>query len=382
MKAGMYFVDDEPALAQRLGGYLERLGESLRDSPAVAKSTLALVLSGGYGRGEGGVFRDEQGTAGLYNDLEFYMLLRTGADEAAARAWCERHEREGTVELGIDVEFKRLPIAELRNASPSMFYYDLMRGNRLIYGQDTWSANVPKLLEDAAKIPLHEATRLLFNRGTGLFFSRCALAKKDDRVTNGFVERNHNKVRIALGDAVLAANGQYHHFCRERNRRIVAGLADTPPNWKRLVEWHTQGTAFKLSPRHTKTDPAVSHQMQAELATAWLETLLWLESKRLGRTFQSASAYAHATGRLFPEIPIWKNIALRMRDKRSRGGALPHWMDYPRGALLRVLVSLVDPDVEPDARVVARGLSEPPPAAASDWTSLEPAYERWWAFYN
>lgn len=381
MKAGVYFVDDEPALAQRLADYLQRLGESLAGSPA-AKGTIALVLSGGYGRGEGGVFRDEAGQPDLYNDLEFYMLLANEAAEPAARRWCEAHERDGTVELGIDVEFKRLPIGALRTGEPSMFYYDLMQGHRLIWGRSNWVERVPADLSATAKIPMHEATRLLFNRGSGLFFSRCALAKQDERVTSGFVERNHNKVKIALGDAVLAANGQYHHFCRERNRRVVAGLTDAPPHWEKLVQWHTEGTAFKLSPRHTMVDLSGQMKTQAELAGAWLETFLWLESKRLGRVYQSADMYAHGTGRLFPETPRWRNVALRMRDRRSRGGALPYWTDYPRGALLRVLVKLVDPNAEPDARMIARGLGKPTTVAMGDWASLEPAFARWWAFYN
>ena len=381
MKAGVYFVDDEPALAERLAGYLDRLSKSLADSPAAA-GTVALVLSGGYGRGEGGVFRDEAGRSDLYNDLEFYMLLMNEGAEPVARRWCETHERDGTAELGIDVEFKRLPVAALRTGEPSMFYYDLMQGHRLIWGRSNWVERVPKELSVAAKIPMHEATRLLFNRGSGLFFSRCALAKNDKRVTSGFVERNHNKVKIALGDAVLAANGQYHHFCRERNRRVVAGLADTPPHWETLVQWHTEGTAFKLSPRHTQVDVSLQKAAQAQLARAWLETFLWLESKRLGRSYQSADGYAHATQRLFPETPRWRNVALRLRDRRSRGGALPYWTDYPRAALLRVLVKLVDPTAEPDARMMARGLAAPIPATAAEWVGLEPAFERWWAFYN
>ena len=379
MQAGVYFVDDEPALAERLANYLQRLGESLAVSPA-AQGTVALLLSGGYGRGEGGVFRDAQGAPDLYNDLEFYMLLVDAGAEAAAEEWCVQHEREGTIELGIDVEFKRLPIAVLRAGEPSMFYYDLMQGHRLIWGRSDWANGVPAKLSDANEIPLHEATRLMFNRGTGLFFSRCALAKSDERVTSGFVERNHAKVRIALGDAVLAANGRYHHFCRERNRRIVAGLTDTPPNWSKLVEWHAQGTAFKLSPRHLGSDGAELATAQAELATAWMDTLCWLEGKRLGREFRDTLSYADSPGRLFPETPRWRNVLLHLRDRRSRGGALPGWTDYPRAALLRVLVKLVDPKHEPQPHKVASQLGES--VSPPSWPELESAYARWWAFYN
>lgn len=379
MAPGTYFVDDEPALAKRLDVYLAGLAERLAQSPAAA-GTLALVLSGGYGRGEGGVFRDAEGNPGLYNDLEFYMLLRDPSAEAAARAWCEQEEPAGTAELGIDVEVKRMPIGELRQAEPSMFYYDLVVAHQLVWGEESWQEGLPAGLDDAARIPLHEATRLLFNRGSGLFYSRCALARHDDRVESGFVERNHAKVRLALGDAVLAMNGQYHHFARERNRRVCAGLAHTPPGWDRLVAWHTEGVDFKLHPRHQAGGELDLGSAQTELAEAWLHTFRWLEQHRLGRSFAGSQAYAHDAGKIYPETSGLKNLLIRLRDLKSRGGALPGWFDYPRAALQRALVRLVDPAQEPDPAEVGRLLGMASPRER--WPELEPDYARWWAFYN
>ena len=70
MAAGGYFLENEPALAERLDDFLGKLAERLAAPPA-ASAVAALVLSGGYGRGEGGVFRGLDGVAALYNDLEF-----------------------------------------------------------------------------------------------------------------------------------------------------------------------------------------------------------------------------------------------------------------------------------------------------------------------
>ena len=379
MGTEVYFVDDEPALAARLHTYLVGLGQRLGESTA-AVGTVALVLSGGYGRGEVGVFRDEADQAGLYNDLEFYMLLRDAGAEAAARAWCEIEEPAGTTELGIDVEVKRMPIGELHTAMPTMFYYDLVAGHRLIWGHKSWLQGLPSNLNDASQIPLHEATRLMFNRGSGLFYSRCALAKQDERLGNGFVARNQAKVKLALGDAVLVANGQYHHFARERNRRVQAGLADTPPDWDRLVAWHTAGVDFKMHPRHVTTSREEFTQIQAELAAAWQTTFRWLEERRLGRVFETPTAYTDGPGRRYPETGRIKNVLLHLRDLKSRAGALPGWTDYPRGALQRGLVHLIDPAAEPDVAVAQRtlGINEP----VSHWTDLEGPYRRWWAYYN
>lgn len=377
--AGAFFPGDEPALAARLEEYLAGLASRLAAAP-FAGGVKALLLAGGYGRGEGGVFRAAEGAAAeLYNDLEFYVLLGDAAVAGAAEAWCAQEAHAGDEALGIEVEFKLLPAEQLSGAAPSMFYYDLAAAHRLIWGDASWVAGWPARLRDAALIPAHEAVRLLFNRGSGLFYSRCALAAADDpRVTNGFIERNHAKVRLALADAVLALNGRYHFSCRERARRIGEPLAQTPPDWPQLGRWHAAGVDFKLHPRHLHPERAVLAAAQAELAATWLRTFLWLESRHLGATFAGPRDYATTTRRLFPHTRIGRNILLHGRDWVKRGGALPGWSDYPRAALQRALVLLVAPGAEADPVRAARILG----TGDSAWTALEATYLRWWRWYN
>jgi hypothetical protein len=128
MSPARYIIEDEPALTGVLDAFLVELAKDLARQ-AWWRPAHALVLAGGYGRGEGGVFRTADGApAALYNDLEFYLLLASPADEAAAAAWCHGWEIAGTARLGIDVEFKRLPAGVFLSAAPSMFYFDLLQG--------------------------------------------------------------------------------------------------------------------------------------------------------------------------------------------------------------------------------------------------------------
>lgn len=379
-EAGAYFPGDEPGLATRLDDYLRGLGARLGAAPFAAGVT-ALVLAGGYGRGEGGVYRaSPDGAAQLYNDLEFYLLLREPGAGAAAQAWCAAEAHAGDEMLGIEVEFKLLVAEELRRAEPSMFYYDLVAAHRLVWGDAAWMAALPASLGNPALIPVHEATRLLFNRGSGLFYSQCALAAEGDpRQGDGFIERNHAKIRLALADAVLAANGRYHFSCRERARRLAERLAHLPPDCPRIIAWHAAGVEFKLHPRHAHPTVAGLAAVQAELVAVWSRTFLWLEALRLGRSFASPRAYATAPGRLFPQVPIVRCVLLHGRDRIRRGGALPGWTDYPRAALQRALVLLVDPAASAaDRRLAARLVGARDPA----WAALESAYARWWRWYN
>lgn len=378
--AGKFFPGDEPALAEKLESFLAGLAARL-GAAAFAPGVKALVLAGGYGRGEGGVFRATPGgEAQLYNDLEFYLLLSDPGIAAAAGAWGATEAHAGDAALGIEVEFKLLPAEEFARAAPSMFYYDLVAAHQLIWGDAAFVAGLPARLRDPALIPAHEAVRLLFNRGSGLLYSRCALAAAaDPRVTNGFIERNHAKVRLALADAVLALNGRYHCSCRERGRRLGEALAQTPPDWAQLVAWHAAGVEFKLHPRHVHPPRAELERAQAELTEVWRRTFLWLEGRHLGREFAAARDYATASGRLFPHVPVSRGFLLHVRDRLQRGGALPGWGDYPRAALQRALVLLLqEGPTSADLAQAARWVGAEAPA----WAALEAAYVRWWRWYN
>ena len=365
-----FFVDDEPALAERLAGFLARLAADLEAQPW-RQGVAALVLAGGYGRGEGGVFRQQpEAPAQLYNDLEFFMFLKPGADAETAAHWCEHWEQSGTLELGIDVEFKRDAAAVLRNGRPTMFWHDLLQGHGLVWGDASLLAQAPARLRDPAALPAEEATRLLFNRGSGLWFARQRLDRGQVEDA-GFIERNQQKARLALGDAVLALAGRHHGLCEERERRIAAGGFPVPPSWARIVVWHTEGVAFKLRPRHRAQTCAELEVAQAELTALWLETFLWAESRRLGCSFAGPLAYAEATGRLFPAESRGRNLALHLRDRLKRGEALPGWTDYPRAALQRALVAALANRASAAARFTG--------GTAAD---LPATYARWWARYN
>src|SRR3954469_11158903 len=67
----------------------------------------ALVLGGGYGRGQGGVFNSGNGER-LYNDIEFYVFLRGNRlwNERIYRPTLERLGERLSKEAGLHVEFK------------------------------------------------------------------------------------------------------------------------------------------------------------------------------------------------------------------------------------------------------------------------------------
>ncbi len=372
MSGSRYFLEAEPTLAAKLERFLARLAADL-GAQSFSQGVAALVLGGGYGRGEGGVFRaTKSGEAQLYNDLEFFIFSTSRAIATPLTAWCHRWEHQGTRELGIDVEFKQLPAGVFATAVPTMFYFDLLQGHQLVWGDPKILSNAPATLRHPTQIPLSEPVRLLFNRGSGLLFARWRLEEQPDD-PDGFVERNHAKARLALADAVLAAAGLHDGSCLERSRRIAAANFFKPPFFAQLQEWHTQGVQFKLQPRHLHPGAAALADENRELTAVWLEVFLWLESRRLGKAIKNGADYLALSGRLFPHSSRLRNFSLHVRDLMRRGLALPGWLDYPRAALQRALVAAHSVDLSEAA--AARCVSE----SRRSWRI---SYRRWWGLYN
>src|SRR6185295_11412677 len=83
-----------------------------------------------------------------------------------------------SIEAGLHVEFKVDSLDRLRRSPITMFSYDLVSGHRILLGAET-IFNGCEHHRDATTIPLAEATRLLFNRCTGLLLAKELLAKQE-----------------------------------------------------------------------------------------------------------------------------------------------------------------------------------------------------------
>ena len=334
----------------------------------MASRVEALVLGGGYGRGEGGALVDPDGDEHLFNDLDYFLFANDPADPAL-RALVHQIEVEGTAELGIDVDIKIERLGALPAPEDSMMIYDLAAGHVVVYGEpDFLTSRWPQ--PDPSHIPLIEAARLLWNRGSGLYFAACRIARHEDR---RFVERNHAKFELAAGDALLCAAGEYHWSVRERRRRF-ARLGGDPFG---IGEVYARGVEFKLSPAGGSLGWGELAEENARLSALWMRLFLHVESERLGVKFDDAASYVTGRERRSPEVPRWKAPMFALRDLlRYRRYVAPIW-DYPRASLFRALCCLMSADLASPAKFLGRGDGGGEGAAA--W---EEVYSFWWERYG
>jgi len=339
-----------------------------------------LLLGGGYGRGEGGVLRTSAGDQ-PYNDLEFYVFLRGNA------VLSERQFRQPLHELGeklspaagLEVEFKVLTLDKLRNSAPSMFYYDLVMGHYWQAGDDALLAGCEPHRE-ATKIPLHEATRLLMNRCSGLLFSLERLSRETFTSDDAdFVGRNLAKAQLAFGDVLLTAHGQYHWSCQERHQRLEQLNFSSIPWAVPLKSQHRAGVEFKLHPtRSAETQTALAARHQ-ELSALGEKLWLWLESKRLGQTFTSAREYAFSSLNKCPETSSLRNRLVNFRAFGAAGLACGR---YPRERLLQSLPLLLWEKKSLSDPALLGAFQSNLRTAATDLSGAVKAYNAIWGRFN
>ncbi|MFK7851139.1 MAG: hypothetical protein AB8D78_09195 [Akkermansiaceae bacterium] len=370
--------DGSDALETLIAETCEEIGrEVTRIVPA--DKFQALLLAGGYGRGEGGVLSTPDGDA-PYNDLEFFLLIQghPRLNERRYGAAIHALEHRMTEQLGIEVEMKILSLEKLVSSPTTMFFYDLVCGHRV-------TAGPPSVLEacahhaESAHIPAHEATRLMMNRCSGLLFAAERLAQGEcAREDLDFIARNIAKVQLAIGDVILTGLGKYHWSCMERHVRLTHVTEPALP-MADLLAFHKDGVAFKLRPcPGTSTRDELQNLHQSVSKAAWA-VWSWQEQKRLGFSTDSPVEYAHG-GNKCPETSALKNPLIRLRAFGAKGLLSPLAFRYPREGLLNSLSLLLwAPDLVPaNLEWLSRQLVAP----VSNRKEAIAAYEKLWHRFN
>ncbi|MDO8539914.1 MAG: hypothetical protein Q7S40_05685 [Opitutaceae bacterium] len=343
-----------------------------------------ILLGGGYGRGEGGVWRTGDGDR-PYNDLEFYVFLRGNRHLNERRFGPALHVLGEilTPQAGVEVEFKIASLRELEAGPISMFSYDLVMGNQRFAGRDNLLAGC-RHHREAGQIPLPEATRLLMNRCTGLLLAQERLQRATFSAADAdFVRRNIAKAELALGDAVLVVFGRYHWSVRERHHQLQRLARIEPTPWiEDVVRHHAAGTEFKLHPERSTASRETLRAQQASLAALARKVWLWVEGGRLRRALASPREYALAPLQKCPELAGLRRALVNLKLLGPRAIAGREMRRHPRERILNAMSLLLwEPAALQDQHLralVQRELR----TAASTFDGVMAAYHQLWSQVN
>ncbi len=310
-----FTVTGSPELETVISRQLDAVLRDLLDA-LPGKRLDALVLGGGYGRGEGGAYRTEGGPDRPYNDYDLVLVHgeRNATSLLPGVHTVEQTHRQAT---GLHVDVMPIHRARIPRLPPALTWYELGKGHRVLWGAATGlGALRRRTLRD---VHPSEWGRLLMNRAAGLVFAQwvrrgqaCSVAAGEP--LDAFVTRQIEKAWLAVGDVWLAERGLYDHLVRNRLRRFLGRTTGSRPSWGLRYE---QAVARKLSP-----GPALPPEQQARELAALRELYVPLLGRRAAAAFR-------------PVVGLY--ATLRHVPRQSWFGARP-W-SYPRERIRKALVA-------------------------------------------
>lgn len=382
--SGRYTLGGPPDVELRIARDQQRVVEEVTALPQ-ADRLVALVLAGGYGRGEGG-FRYVGSTAVPYNDYDYFVVVRDCGARDLRRLRRALHgigERLGG-EFGLEVDFAVLAAGRLARLPACLMYSELKWRHRVLAGD-------PRALESIAsppvdELPLAEFSRMMLNRGALLLMNAQQLAggaAVRARSCERFL-RYFSKGLLAAGDARLAAAGRYHPSVDERGRRLRS-LEWSGSGRERFMELYDFAVRIKLGDEPARVlQPGEPQRLHRLAVHEWLEAYRVLETARLGcapdtwQTYASAGvAKGQGAGRWWSPL---HHLALAVVAAVARvrlpdpGRVLLH----PRERLMSALPLLLESGVPGQNRLAAEALGVPIDAA---WPTLADCFLQDWRRY-
>jgi hypothetical protein len=245
-----FCIVDNPEITAAVQSHLELIVEEIRRTTPDAE---AVILTGGFGRGEGSVICSD----GSPRPLNDYDLL-VACDERH-RLTLKSLGRSLATKIGIDyVDIGPLNPGYFNKVSPTLFTYDLKYGSQTIWGNELFLDSIPGFAP--SQISLEEGLQLLQNRVAGLLLAlkpHMFASANWTESESTFLIHQMAKAAIAIGDFRLLALGDYCSSYRERLGRLLSlrralDIGDTE------MELLDRSYKFKLRPNYADFLPPAS----------------------------------------------------------------------------------------------------------------------------
>ena len=339
-----YTIDGSDRLEQRIADDMARIRVAALDAVG-AENLTALVLGGGYGRGEGGVYLVD-GEERPYNDYDFFVVVPFTAH--SRRRWVSqrlhalRHDLEPR--CGIHVDFgPPMPVSKLADYPCELMFLEARRGHVVVYGPSDVFMALPEY--DEKRVPLEEGTRILMNRGVGLWMALDLLDRggPGNQEEYEFIVRNLYKALMAMGDVVLFRYGAYSVSYQKRWERFSALDINNLPEVEKVRAGYRASLDFKFRPDHRLPDGKDLRTWLEEVCAVYAQVFLWFEQQRLDAPEMDWPAYMRRARRL-PYVSFGETLRNIVRNGRCSTWRLwpfDNWTLHPRDNILRLLTDLL-----------------------------------------
>ena len=260
----------------------------------------AILLAGGFGRGEGGVLRKPDGSIHIVNDFDVEIVYRESLGRLASKLKVQFMHRRALAVLAekladeFDMKQVDLTLRGLHSMAverPRLADFDMRHGHRLLWGATDPCDAMRRFRAD--EIDPFEGTWLLRNRAVGLVLARLYLeqpgALRAEHCENFYIEIN--KSALAMGDALWILSRRYDVSYAKRKQDFSALAALGFPGFDELAAAYDRAAEYKLRPVEDQYPGEAPIDLWQRLAAAHVRMFLWFESARLGTSFDTVEAW-------------------------------------------------------------------------------------------
>lgn len=206
----LYTIHNDTKVDLRIEQDLQQIVAELCDT---ISDVHAVILAGGFGRGEGTVVFSN-GTPRPVNDYDLVVVTKQSHRE---RKRLDSLGQSMAEALGIDfVDFALIALDNLRKLSPTIFNFELKHGSRVVFGPESVLDLIPNY--QANEIPPREGMILLMNRMGDILGRHHPFIKVKELTSRQleFISIPLHKALLACGDSLLMMHDLYHASYRKR----------------------------------------------------------------------------------------------------------------------------------------------------------------------
>ncbi|MFT5662456.1 MAG: hypothetical protein ACI9TV_003113 [Sulfurimonas sp.] len=205
--------------------------------------TVALILIGGYGRGEGGIVL-EHGIYHPHNNLDL-LYIHHDYINPSKKALVNTLLQVVSKKFNIGIDMSMITKQKLMKLNGLVITYDMRYGHKTLLGNSDFLKNCESF--SLYNIDPIDMRQLLVNRGTLLLINRLLLCKDTlSTEERKLIIKHTMKAIIGYGDALLYFNDLYHWSYAQKQ----SNMAESTSIDKKIQALYSEAILFRFRPNY------------------------------------------------------------------------------------------------------------------------------------